>query len=634
MALGSFVELIQTCCGMTVNAYEAGKIVLELLRKNPQIPLAAWNLFKSWQAWNLKLKTAKNCFQGIRDGLMTRGPLLPADIHNSINMVFLDYQSWLREATAFTRRQQKLKPPSMNEDSIREYGAAIQLQVEKLNAVQKAFDYATAAPAEQRMYFAEATKQIPSLCYASIENALEGLRESSEISLPSSRLQHRPSTSTSWLPSRRPQTKYSRELIKAACNNAVDLMKHCINNGANIDHQSTAKELKDAGMAALHAATAGGHLLAVKLLVDYKANINIRMPGGYTALHLAVRRGYSEVVRFLINKGADLDATDDVGQTPLTESPNEAIQLILLDAGANPDIPGHDLNTALHYAASFGWVEAVRSLVNHRANIHACNMNEQTPLWLACSKPKVAVTKADAIAVILLIASASPNAISKIGGTSPFHEAIRQGRRGLLDKLIESGADTMSSTEDNQYPLHLAARLPDPTILEELCPFYQEIDLLGGPEGNTALIQAIMTRHVENVKVLVRYNASLTVRTEKGEFRGHCPLHHAFRVGVVSQAVILLKLHLRKRIPIQQNDTVSGTLPIHWAAHPDIVDYWVKAQGSVHEIDNDKNTPLHWLVRWANISVIKRLVSHEANVKARNKNGWIPIEFLCYDKRY
>jgi ankyrin repeat protein len=56
---------------------------------------------------------------------------------------------------------------------------------------------------------------------------------------------------------------------------------------------------------------------AVKLTVDAGADVNASNQLGQTALHFAANRGLDQVVQYLVEKGAKVDAKDKYGQTPL-----------------------------------------------------------------------------------------------------------------------------------------------------------------------------------------------------------------------------------------------------------------------------------------------------------------------------
>ena len=73
------------------------------------------------------------------------------------------------------------------------------------------------------------------------------------------------------------------------------------------------------GRTPLQEAVAAGHLHLVRLLAgDYKANVNIPTLLGWTSsLHIAVEKGYRQIASLLITHGANIDARDRMGRTPL-----------------------------------------------------------------------------------------------------------------------------------------------------------------------------------------------------------------------------------------------------------------------------------------------------------------------------
>jgi hypothetical protein len=72
-----------------------------------------------------------------------------------------------------------------------------------------------------------------------------------------------------------------------------------------------------------------------KILINSGADLEARNNNGNTPLHLAARSGDEEVVELLIQMEADIDAKDNDGNTPLALAKNREIRKKLIDQGAN-----------------------------------------------------------------------------------------------------------------------------------------------------------------------------------------------------------------------------------------------------------------------------------------------------------
>ncbi len=141
-------------------------------------------------------------------------------------------------------------------------------------------------------------------------------------------------------------------------------------------------------------AAQGGHVAAVRVLLDAKADPNIRGFAGKTALYWAVERGYGEVVSLLLERGADADIKTNAGLTPLMEAAKngrtDIVQPLLAkqaDVNAREggdvlpgtvDTSGGAGMTALMFAAMGGHAEVVSALMKAGADISIRNRNGQT----------------------------------------------------------------------------------------------------------------------------------------------------------------------------------------------------------------------------------------------------------------
>jgi ankyrin repeat protein len=66
---------------------------------------------------------------------------------------------------------------------------------------------------------------------------------------------------------------------------------------------------------AIHSAAAGNHTRVVGVLLDGGADPNARQEGGFTPIHAAAQNANEELYELLVSRGADREATTDDGRT-------------------------------------------------------------------------------------------------------------------------------------------------------------------------------------------------------------------------------------------------------------------------------------------------------------------------------
>ncbi|MGK7377601.1 ankyrin repeat domain-containing protein [Planococcus sp. 1R117A] len=127
----------------------------------------------------------------------------------------------------------------------------------------------------------------------------------------------------------------------------------------------------------LHVAAANGQTGSIRLLLERNWAVDQLDPlrEDYTALRWAVQKGHLDVIQLLLAHGADVNAKDDSGMTPLYQAAadgNTEIVAYLLDHGAEIDSAANDGVTPLIIASCYFYsdqFETVKLLVQRGADI-------------------------------------------------------------------------------------------------------------------------------------------------------------------------------------------------------------------------------------------------------------------------
>ncbi|KAK1754491.1 hypothetical protein QBC47DRAFT_218883 [Echria macrotheca] len=186
----------------------------------------------------------------------------------------------------------------------------------------------------------------------------------------------------------------------------------------------------------LTAVARGKHGL-VRLLLEYGADVNVRSTNDWTPLHLVGHR--ADTCRELLNQGADIEAVDNLGKTPLLWGAERGCLYtvrVLLEYGANIRARDEDGRTALSLASMAGNEDVVKTLLQQRnANVEDRDNEGNTPLSLAARYGNYEVAE------ILLDHGAQVSAADTYGRT-PLWRAVDDGDEKVVRLLLERGACT------------------------------------------------------------------------------------------------------------------------------------------------------------------------------------------------
>ena len=180
-----------------------------------------------------------------------------------------------------------------------------------------------------------------------------------------------------------------------------------------------------------------GSLADVRALIEQGADVNAAEVDGTTPLHWASHGQDVEIARLLLAAGAGVNVGNRYGVRPLALAcinGNAPMIAVLLQAGANPNTTLMEGETVLMTAARSGRVEAVELLLDAGANVKVKETwRGQTALMWAAAEGHVAMIPT------LVARGADVGATSKRGFTALLF-AAREGQIDVVQTLLEAGS--------------------------------------------------------------------------------------------------------------------------------------------------------------------------------------------------
>ncbi|XP_043469818.1 E3 ubiquitin-protein ligase mib1 isoform X1 [Leptopilina heterotoma] len=164
----------------------------------------------------------------------------------------------------------------------------------------------------------------------------------------------------------------NEELVKTAANGDATKCEECLKRPeADVNGVF-------AGHTALQAASQNGHLEVIKILLRYKADVEIEDKDGDRAVHHAAFGDEPGVMALLAGAGADLNVRNKRRQTALHIAVNRGhvgVVRTLLELGCHPSLQDSEGDTPLHDAISKKRDDMLALLLDHAADITLTNNN-------------------------------------------------------------------------------------------------------------------------------------------------------------------------------------------------------------------------------------------------------------------
>jgi ankyrin repeat protein len=310
--------------------------------------------------------------------------------------------------------------------------------------------------------------------------------------------------------------------------------------------------------------TKAAQIDVIQALIAQGANVNARDAAGRTPLFWASEAGAEEAVSVLLDAGALVGIKSNLGTTAAIaalEAGHSDIAAMLRDRGPDEGAPPEVSNTTLAEAILSGDLPAVKTILAENPEL-AVRQSKRgyTPITLAI------IRKQTDIAVFL--AKTYPDALAIPGqsGWTPLHfvlnshkdfELAAPARRNLVQVMAASGAPLEAQTDDGMTPLLLATYNAMPEAVEILLNAGANPDFRS-PKGGLTPFMVAATTDLRSMDLLLTAGANPRLQ----DARGRTALHYLARGSEAmpdGQAASIAQKLIENGAPINVQDNQQET---------------------------------------------------------------------------
>ncbi|KAL5234784.1 hypothetical protein ACI65C_002194 [Semiaphis heraclei] len=353
----------------------------------------------------------------------------------------------------------------------------------------------------------------------------------------------------------------------------------------------------------LHLAAGFNRIRCVQLLLRHGADVHAKDKGGLVPLHNACSYGHIEVTEMLIKHGACVNAMDLWQFTPLHEAASKSrveVCSLLLSKGADPTLLNCHSKSAIDLASTRELQEKLSYEFKGYCLLESCRV-------------------ADVSKVKKLLTSDIAKFKHHITGDTAFHivaASLGSKRKQVIELLSRKGAQINEPNKDLLSPLHIAADYGHLDVMETFIRLGARVNATDG-HGQTSLHRCARNDCLQGCKILLSYNIDTNITSMQGFKAIDMATDNIRKILQEPPVVLDLESELLEASKAGELEKVQRLL----TAYPHIV--------NCRDLDGRHSTPLHFAAGYNRVTVCQYLLSHGADVHAKDKGGLVPLHNAC-----
>ena len=281
----------------------------------------------------------------------------------------------------------------------------------------------------------------------------------------------------------------------------------------------------------------------------------------------------------------------------------------LLDEGVNASEAGPDGVTPLMAAAEIGSLDAMKMLLDHKADVNAKNTSGSTALIWSVTDPKKVR--------LLLDHGADVNVAARSGRTALIIASFANPSAEVVRMLLAKGANVSVMDQRKVTPMNAATFGNDTATVRLLLDASADINTADTFIGLTPLINASGNRNLEAVKLLLAKGANVNavsktqdlprIQTGIVEFGGWTPLLMAVPFGPPEIVRTLMDAGAKVNVQDYRGFTPLMLAASNDRANPETVRLLLAHNADTQPRTRSGETASEWAAKYGDAGIIRAL---------------------------